>query len=606
MLNKTYSAKIISAFSFLIILTNKYSSIAQISPAQNAKLNYTQIMFEYEKINGAAEYMVQVSEGTIDKRDGDGFAGFYVTQKDSTTATLIQGFEFGKKYNWRYAGFVNGKATEWKGPYQFEILNDTAVFKNKFRVRVNAVDSSASEQGLFLLDYAHVAVDRKGKPVWFLPSAQFKDVKKAVVRDLRLSKAGTFTFLTDTSIYESDLNGNLLWQGPNDGKVSGEKSEFYHHDFQLLPNGHYIVLGQKYSWRQIPAAESDTKYRAENTKIEDGRKLLKIMFGTIIEYDSKGKIVWSWNSADYFKDEDVFSKESSTNTPRRAGSPEVANAELFGHLNSVEQDSAAEYVYAGFRDVSRIVKIEKKTGKVVRSWGTLMPSGEASEGNGFFKNQHGSQILRNGNIATFNNNGLNDFNNASNIVVFTQPKQKGKSEVVWQFDCKFDTITNGKSGRNGNVEELSNGNFVSCFGGINRIVEIKSKDKKVVWDAFVENVPLGAPTWMRFPQYRVHYASSLYPLYFTISSDKDVLDNAKEPFTITIYNEGTEPDSYVIHSKNSSEKNVVTPVILPGKSYKIETSSSLPFVNFAQGRGEVLVSSSSNKKINRRLTIMLK
>ncbi len=585
-MHKKYSPALwFAAVAALVFLTGALPVAAEVSPAPGAKLNYTQVMFEYEKISGVQEYVVELSSPN---RTGD--AGQVVlTQRDTTTATLVNGLQFGKKYVWRYAGVKDGKQLDWKGPYNFEILNDSLVLKNRVRVRVIKNEMTRnSPGGLLLLDYARIAVTRTGEPVWFLPSAQFSDLKRSVTRDLRLNTGGTFTFVTDSAAYESDLNGNLLWRAPNDGKVSGAKSEFYHHDFQKLPTGNYMVLGQAYTSRTVPASYDVSKFKKENIENDNGVLKVKMMFGTIIEYDRTGKVVWSWNSGSYFKDADIFNSEVATNNPRRTSSAEVANAELYGHLNSFDVDEKGEYVYAGFRDVSRIVKIEKKTGKVVQSWGASMPSGEATEGNGFFKNQHGSCILKNGNIATFNNNGMNDFNNTSNLVVFSQPEAKKRSEIKWQFDCHFDTITSGKSSRNGNMEQLPNGNFIASMGGVNRLVEVNANTKKVVWDAFVESVPLGAPSWMQYPQYRVHYASSLYPGYFTLDAGPSVL---------TIYNEGTDPDSYNVQLKSSAGKNLVTPLVLPGQSYKVETGSV---------KVEAQVASVSNPSASRKITVPAK
>jgi hypothetical protein len=119
-------------------------------------------------------------------------------------------------------------------------------------------------------------------------------------------------------------------------------------------------------------------------------------------------------------------------------------------------------------------------------------------------------------------------------------------------------------------------------------VEVNANTKKVVWDAFVESVPLGAPSWMQYPQYRVHYASSLYPGYFTLDAGPSVL---------TIYNEGTDPDSYNVQLKSSAGKNLVTPLVLPGQSYRVETGSA---------KVEAQVTSVNNPSASRKITVPAK
>jgi len=94
-MHKKYSSALrFTAIAALVFLTGVVPVQAQVLPAPGAKLNYTQVMFEYEKISGVQEYVVELSSPS---RTGD--AGQVVLiQRDTTTATLISGLQFGKKY----------------------------------------------------------------------------------------------------------------------------------------------------------------------------------------------------------------------------------------------------------------------------------------------------------------------------------------------------------------------------------------------------------------------------------------------------------------------------------------------------------------------------
>lgn len=223
----------------------------QVSPQPGAKLNYTQIMFEHGKVKGADEYLVQVD---LDEA-GLSFQHPVAIQKDSSTALMISGFEFGKKYVWRYTGLVKGKMLGWQGPYDFEILSAPYVNKNFCRVRVTQNDSLTHAGGLIILDEARVIIDRNGNFVWYLPPDNDGRTKPAMgrgssvlINDLRVTPQGTVTLINATRAEERDLKGNILWQAPRQlnsaPTVTGSVPHYgrYNHCFKKLGNGDYMVI----------------------------------------------------------------------------------------------------------------------------------------------------------------------------------------------------------------------------------------------------------------------------------------------------------------------------------------------------------------------------
>ena len=66
--------------------------VAQINPAEGARLNYNQVMFEYDKLPGASVYLVQVDYDSV----ASAFVAPVVEQRDSATATMISGLAFAK------------------------------------------------------------------------------------------------------------------------------------------------------------------------------------------------------------------------------------------------------------------------------------------------------------------------------------------------------------------------------------------------------------------------------------------------------------------------------------------------------------------------------
>jgi hypothetical protein len=561
--------------------------VGQIVPAPDARLNYTQIMFEHDRVKGASEYLIEVKQ--VDDNDST-FLHPTVRHKDSSTATMLSNFEFGKKYMWRYTGLDNGKQLGWHGPYNFEISKNIHVNKDFYRTRVIYNDSSANAGGLIVMDMTHSIVDRDGNFVWYLPPDTEK-VQQAlaphsldvITDDMRMSPFGTITCIISGRAQEKDLKGKLLWQAPLMDSVSDSSDTrhryHYHHCFQRLSSGNYMALDRDSVYIHI-----DTGY----VYIEDE---------IIREFDKNKNQVWSWSSEHYL---DSIEIKKIIESKSDSG---ILDPTPGGHLNAFYADEENGYVYAGFRNISRIIRIEKKTGKVVSEWGEGMKNGD-----GFFSKQHGVNLLSDGSIVLFNNGGQDpaagqEAPQHSSVVNFSQPSGRQNSQLIWKFDCTLDSV-NYHSRRGGNVDELKNGNLLVCMGTVNRIFEI-SRNKKIVWSAIIERKRRVDPSWQHFPLNRAHYTSSLYPYYFTIQSNTDTLYTNDKGCKLRIFNDGTEADSYSISINDLSGGIYKTPVTSPVIASHASLSLDIPTDGLAAktGKIEVTVRSKTNTDLIRSVFV---
>jgi hypothetical protein len=280
-----------------------------------------------------------------------------------------------------------------------------------------------------------------------------------------------------------------------------------------LPNGNLLVAGNR------------------TVQVNTGDTVVAGRFGVIAEYNRHGQLKWRWDSYNYFRQEDLLFKK----TPD--GKPDIST-----HLNAFEFADSGRTVYAGFRDMNRIVKVDRITGKAVASYGSPMPSGEAPTGKDFFNKQHDITLLRNGNLAVFNNDSIGVPGIISSVVIFTQVSAPGEqSQIVWEFPCKWDSLTSGKSEKGGSIDELPNGNYLINMGSLHRCIEI-TPDKKIVWDVIEEYYNADSAAYLPYRQYRSHYVSSLYPCWFSSTVTK----NNSKSVSVDIVNEGTEPDGYSV------------------------------------------------------------
>ena len=498
---------------------------AQILPVPGAKLNYTQVMFEYEKVKGAPLYLIQLVEDI----PGSSFERCLITQKDSSTATMISGLEFGKKYKWQYAGITGSGPLAWRGPYHFEIIEDTLLKLNPLSLKVT-VNDSASQGGLIINDASYVIYDRAGRPVWYLPQNwKFKYIRlsndpknpryKLQQMDvlprcvyLNLNPYGTITYFSDSSVIESDLNGNKLWQKHSCPTPSEMGENAYNHALMRMSNGHYITLGNEMI-RHMPA-HLDSIGKKKYTQIDtiNGLAYAQVEFGTVLEYDKKGDLVWSWNSEDYFDRYRSVPKDNMT---------------LQAHVNALSVDRNNEFVYVGFRNINRIVKVEKSTGQVVDSWGAHPGPGDSIAGVAVPKHdlyiyrQHEAAILEDGTILTYNNNDYPNTDSIPSVVIFSQ-RPESDGQVVWKYYYELDTPTRHIGRIGGSAQQLKNGNILVCTGTANHIFEV-TRDKKIVWQAVMksnDNIP---DVIYHYRLCSAYYVSSLYPCYFTFQTDLDTI-----------------------------------------------------------------------------------
>lgn len=485
---------------------------SDIIPAPNSTLNQIHVMFEHPAVPDAAFYELHIYE--IIGKD----SVLKVHLRDSNNVTPVTQLEFGKNYKWNYTAYRKaGKSIFRSRMYAFNV----APFPSDIRVRVTQNDTSAHNGGLITFDYHCMIADRKGNPIWFLPLATGNEFSRNdKVRDLRITQASTCTFITQRNAFEIAYDGRILWRAPSVGKSSASYVETLHHGIERLPNGHLLTAGNHTVRIPIPGDTATAKGE----------------FGVLVEYDRMGKLIWKWDSYNYIIPLDYrFVK---------TGESEWIVAT---HLNAFRTGENDSIMFAGFRDLDRIVKINRNNGSVLASWGKKLKSGEAHSGDNFFHAQHDVTLLSDGNVAVFNNDSVTKEGVVSSIVIFSPAAPGVESKLIWKFNCDFDGANDGRSEKCGSVDEQPNGNLLVNFGTINRCIEI-SRDKVIVWNAFTESYNSQTKLWMPAGQYRSHWSSSLYPCYF----GADIINRGRTGFDVRVWNEGSEADSYTVQYKTSS------------------------------------------------------
>lgn len=481
-------------------------------PTENSRLNFTQVLFKTEEIAGASSYLFileEIEDSTLK-----------LEQWDSTHVTIIERLDFGRNYRWyaeAYSG--NGELLKKSRMHSFTIASTERVDEKSYQFVILKNEVAKREDGIIFLDKNTVAINRQGQVVWYLPFNE-GERRNERLRDLKMTQEGTITYLAPNEGVEVSVENAVIWKSPNNGIVSGDSVEYYHHEFTKLPNGNYLTLGKLFEdW---------------NLTIND-QVIKKIPFTVVIEYNALGDTLWTWSSRNYFKESDIL------NTGEH-----IFLGDSYGHANSVIQSEDGKLIYLGFRDLNTVLVIDKQLRKVVNSYGDKINADSTLSSFGFFKKQHAAVPFDSNKIVVFNNN----LNTASSVLVFTETDEKSQlSQKIWEFVCDFDTLMPSYSEKMGNVQVLKNGNFLVNMGSVARLFEV-TNNNEVVWNCLPQKWNRELSIWQPITNYRINYQRSLYPKYFSVSLRKD--SNNNDYFLIQ--NEGSENDSYTVSFSMQGKK----------------------------------------------------
>lgn len=470
----------------LLVLFRVTTALAQPVPSDNAVLHYRLVGFNFEQAPTAKKYNLEIAAGYIYNEDS--FAANVIQNHESTVPQYIATVPYwNTRYTWRvtYTGKA-GKVIKRSSLFHFTTAGTSFADTGAYRLRVTQNHTNGNGL-LFFSDGSRALYDMNGQLLWYVPFMPGLPDTTVPLRDLKMTPQHTITFIANTQAYEIDYNGKLLWKAPDDGKVSGDTSEFYHHEFTRLRNGHYMIAGNEYLKKYLPSSFAAKYADNDNIRRENDKYYVTVAYGTLLEYDTSEKLVWSWKSSAYFTDEDLLIPAM------------FENGHVPGfHYNSFFFDEGKNAIYNSFRDINRIVKISYPGRQILSVYKS------ANGGRLQFLGQHNCRISKNGNLYLFNNNfannGRRDAGKPSSLLVLKEPVAKdGEMTVEWAFDCDIDEQAGATAKGGGSVYELANGDMLVCMGTVNRVFIVHGNE--ILWNAFTEMKNEGR--WVPQSNYRV-------------------------------------------------------------------------------------------------------
>ena len=502
--------------SFLLLFTTLHSQLnAQIFPKEGRVLNYRIIGFSFPSVPEVNNYTIVVALGNHSTEESFK-KSIVLSISCDTNRKILTVPSFGKQYTWRVEYTVRNLTKITKtGFHHFSTGIVPAVDTSINKLKIITVAQKYKDAFVFL-DVPGVLFDMNGEPVWYLPNNINFDSTN--IRDIKLSPLGTITYMDNNGIYEIDYDGNLLWTKPEHSinnnsthKTLDYMNNRYHHQFNRLPNGHYMALGFENVSCKLPDSNDsvfaiiDDEIMKKNTDSTSRKEL----FGTLVEYDQKGNLVWRWRSSKYFEKSDLLNWR-------------IPNARIDLHDNAFFFDENNNTFYISFRNISRIIKLKYPEGDVLNTYGNIYQKGAPNKhiykesGNEFFAMQHACSVSQNGHLCMYNN-GSGDSNVIPTVLVMQEPlSEKGKLKKVWEFECSINDSEKrlgflpGAGG--GNVLELADQSMFVAMGKSFSKIFIVNLDKQILWSAMFEIWDKDQKTWKMLSSYKASIITNLKEL----------------------------------------------------------------------------------------------
>ena len=491
-------------------------------PENGDTLNYRQVYFRWDPVWQAGRYQLRIWEAESGPIDSPLSPTHHLLHHADMNGLLIrEGLAFGKSYAWQVSAFVGDSLLFRSEIRHFYIRTAPRIDPAVYRHRVVKDVLPSEEEFYFFIDKPGVLIDRKGEVVWFLAP---DSISRAF--NLQLLPNGHIAYFRPPGkgegnenliLEETSLDGKLIWRAPDDGKVSGHDSEFYHHDFQRLSNGHYMVLGNRFVSRQPAGASGPIMAR----------------YGTLIEYNPAGQVVWSWGSEAELEDADVFADGLKDNPT---------------HLNGVFFDESAGFVYLSFRYLDRVIQLEYATRRAANSFGRKMPSGEARSGDGLFFRQHSPKVKGN-RLYLYDNRLGNGADSVSSVVVLEIPADTAHAiRLLDRYELNFGSRRTSWSESKGDVDLLPGGRVLACMGSLPRTV-VWDEKKGLVWQVEHEHRPDPEIPWQGIEaNYRADWTATLHPVQFGVKASGALAQGRARQKAAVIegFNTGKAGDAYAI------------------------------------------------------------
>lgn len=251
--------------------------------------------------------------------------------------------------------------------------------------------------------------------------------------DLKLQPDGTITYfdVLSNKFYAMDTTFSIV-----DSFYCKNGFVTDVHELRILPNGHFLLIGDDYQTVDMSQI------------VPDGKKNARVMGTVIQELDKNKNVVFQWRSFDHFKITDAASDIIMT-----------ADTIDYVHTNAIELDNDGNLIISN-RHLDELTKINRQSGDIIWRMGGKNNQFTFENDPVGFSHQHAIRRISNGNIVVFDNGNLHYSVMPSRVLEYNVDETNMKVELVWQFRNTPEEYSYAM----GYAQRLNNGNTFIGWG----------------------------------------------------------------------------------------------------------------------------------------------
>ncbi len=282
----------------------------------------------------------------------------------------------------------------------------------------------------------HMVLDRYGRLVYYKPFAG-----NTYSGDFKLQPDGRVSYTSGNKFLLLDSTFTVT-----DSVALKNGIVYDEHDFQVLPNGEFLMLGLETVTMDLSA------YPWFNHNGSAGSSNAQVKCGVIQIQDSDKNVVFEWHCRDYFNFADV--NELYLNSP--------VNVD-WNHLNAVALDNDGNLLLS-VRHFDGITKINRSTGAVMWRLGGKNNAFTFTDDPAPFRAQHDVRRIANGNITVYDNGHPELPLHPATAKEYQVDENGLTAKLVWSYI----NDSGAWSLALGNVQRASNGNTIVNYGLMSR------------------------------------------------------------------------------------------------------------------------------------------
>lgn len=273
---------------------------------------------------------------------------------------------------------------------------------------------------------AHLILDSSGQVVYykvFEPGAN--------AGDFELQPNGLMSYSYNDTFYLIDSTFKIV-----DSVYCRNGIYTDRHDFHILPNGHFLMLGYEYVMMDLHSVHFAADIGDRNLG-----NTHKVKCGVIQELDSEKKVVFEWHAiahyavgdadTSYFEDSGVLD---------------------WTHFNSIYPDTDGNLLLS-VRNFNEVTKIDRSNGSIIWRLGGKMNQFQFLNDSAEFKGQHDVHRIPGGKIVLFDNGNKSKPLHPACGKEYCIDEQRKEIALSWSFMPDINSFSSGL----GNVQLISNG-----------------------------------------------------------------------------------------------------------------------------------------------------